>query len=105
MQQLSSGYQEDTTNIQADLEVDAEVGNGKRKHSFKYHNLSYLFNLFMKVKAERTDDNNSVITEAEILLSLSCVAEESTKIPEDPEAYDEVKMVRESIVFKYYDLT
>ena len=43
--------------------------------------------------------------EAEILLSLSCVAEESTNIQADPEAYGEVKMVRESIVFKYYDLT
>ena len=37
------------------------------------------------------DDNNSVATEAEILLSLSYVAEEGTNIQADPEAYGEVK--------------
>ena len=56
-------------------------------------------------KAERTDDINSIVTEAEILLSLLCVAEESINIQADPEAYVEVQMVRESIAFKYNDLT
>ena len=42
MQTLSSGYLEDTTNIQADPEVDAEVA------MFKYYGLTYIFNIFMK---------------------------------------------------------
>ena len=42
-------------------------------------------------KAERTNDNSSVVTEAEILLSLSCVSKEGTNIQADPEAYGEVK--------------
>ena len=53
MQTLSSGYLQDTTNIQADPEVDAEVAMVREKHSFKYYDLSYLFNLFMKGCAYR----------------------------------------------------
>ena len=96
MQTLSSGYLQDTTNIQADPEVDAEVAmvrEGTVLNTMIYHIYStYLW------KAERTDDDNSVVTEAEILLSLSYVAEEGTIIQADPEAYGEVKIVRESIV-------
>jgi hypothetical protein len=49
MQTLSSGYLEDTINIQADLEVDAEVAILRESivlNTMIY--LSYLFNLFMK---------------------------------------------------------
>ena len=49
-------------------------------------------------KAKRTDDNSSVVTEAEILLSLSCVAKEGSNIQADPEAYGDVKIVRQSIL-------
>ena len=45
-------------------------------------------------KAERTNDNSSVVTEAEILLSLSCGAKkEGTNIQADPEAYGDVKLL------------
>ena len=49
MQTLSSGYLEDTTNIQADLEVDAEVAMVRKSIVLNTMiHLSYLFNLFIK---------------------------------------------------------
>ena len=93
---LSSGYLQDTTNIQADPEVDAEVAMVRESivlNTMIYHIYStYLW------KAARTDDDNSVVTEAEILLSLSYVAEDGTNMQADLEASGEAKLVRESIV-------
>ena len=48
MQTLSSGYLVDTTNIQADPEVDAEVAMVRKSIVFKYYGLTYIFNIFMK---------------------------------------------------------
>ena len=48
MQTLSSGYLEDTTNIQADPEVDVEVAMVRKSIVFKYYGLTYIFNIFMK---------------------------------------------------------
>ena len=49
MQTLSSGYLEDTINIQADLEVDVEVAMVRESIVLNTMiHLSYLFNLFMK---------------------------------------------------------
>ena len=51
------------------------------------------------LKAEPTNDTTSVTTEAQILLSLSCVvSEEGTNIQADPELYGVVDMVWESII-------
>ena len=46
MQLVSSGYLEDTTNTQADLEVNAQVT--EVQEGFIYYDLSYSFNRFMK---------------------------------------------------------
>ena len=96
MQTLSSGYLQDTTNIQADPEVYAEIAMVRESivlNTMIYHTYStYLW------KAERIDDDNSVVTEAEILLSLSYVAEDGTNMQADLEASGEAKLVRASIV-------
>ena len=98
-----SSVAEETTNIQADPEVDVEV-EMVRESIVLYILWFNIYSTYLW-KAERTDDINNVGIEAVIPLSLSSVVEETTNIQAGPEVDVEVEMVRESIVFKYYDLT